>query len=184
MTTAVSSISRNGNHDRAIADFNDAIQSSPKDSYSYYSRGNERQSQGDFEGAIGDYNQSIALAPATADYARFYLALTLRRLHRDDAPAGLAKAVAGWNSGWIKEIGRYLTGDLAEANFLAEAGTGDAKAVPGQQCEAYYFAAMTHLLSGDTAGARGFFTQCMDTKVTTFVEYSLARAELARLPRG
>jgi hypothetical protein len=40
---------------------------------------------------------------------------------------------------------------------------------------------MTHLLKGDSAAAREFFTKALGTKAADLNEYDLARTELARL---
>ena len=169
---------------RAVADSTEAIRLQPDDGGNYLTRATAKLATGDFEGAIGDCGKSIALASATDDfgpYARFSLALVLRRLHRDETPAGLGAAAAGWKDGWPKTVGRFLTGDLPETTLLAEAGKGSAKIIQEHQCEACYYAGMTHLLKGDAASAKDLFARCVETKKVGFIEFTLAQAELARL---
>jgi tetratricopeptide (TPR) repeat protein len=170
-----------GDLDGAITDFDKVIELNPNLSNAYFTRGNAKQIKGDFDGAAADYAKFIKVAPNTADYARFNLALTLRRQHRDDAPAALAKVIATWKDGWIKSIGLYLTGSLAESDFLSQTARGEAKTVREHYCEAYYYVGMTHLLANKTAIAQNFFEKCLATNVTAFEEFQLARAELARL---
>lgn len=172
---------------RAVADCTEAIRLQPDDGGNYLTRATAKLATGDFEGAIGDYSKSIALASATDDfgpYARFSLALVLRRLHRDEAPAGLAKAVAGLKAGWPETIGSFLTGDLPETTLLSEAAKGDAKTVREHQCEAAYYAGMARLLQGNAAAAKDCFNRCLSTKEVAFLEYTMAQAELARLVTG
>ena len=169
----------------ALADYNQAISLDPDYALAYYNRGDAKNGQGDFEGAMADYTKAIALPLASSgamyvDYSRFRLALTLRRLHRDDTPAGLAAAVAKEPEGWTKNVGRFLTGQLTEAGLLAAAAAGDEKTAPLRQCEAYYYAGFARLLQGDRAGAYDLFGKCLGTGVKYFKEYDLARAELAR----
>ncbi len=172
-----------GENDAAIADYGKAIELAPNEPLADYNRGNARAAKGDFEGAIADYVKYLQLAPENANYDRFQLALLLRRLHRDETIAGLKKAVPGWKESWVKTVGTYLMGGLSEADFLLAAVKGDAKPAHEHLCEAYYYAGMVHLSTGDLAVARTYFAKCLDTKVVDFNEYVLARAELARLPQ-
>jgi tetratricopeptide (TPR) repeat protein len=55
-----------GDHDRAIADFNEAIRLDPKSAYSFYSRGLAYGRKGDFDRAIADYNEAIRIDPRNA----------------------------------------------------------------------------------------------------------------------
>ena len=52
-----------GNRDRAIADFNQAIQLEPKYALAYNNRGIAHKSRGDFDTAIADFTEAIALDP-------------------------------------------------------------------------------------------------------------------------
>lgn len=52
-----------GEDDRAMADYNQAIQLNPNDAMTYNDRGNVWVDKGDFEHAMADYNQSIRLDP-------------------------------------------------------------------------------------------------------------------------
>lgn len=170
----------NGDLNGAIADFDKTIELIPSYAYAYGLLADAKQSKGEFETAIDDYAKSIELDKANADYARFYLTLTLRRLQRDDIPSGLAIEVKGWKDGWIKTVGLYLTGNLPETDFLAHAEQGDAKIVREHQCEAFYFVGMTHLLAKEPSIAQKFLKKCLATNEMDFVEFFLARAELVR----
>jgi lipoprotein NlpI len=163
----------------ALPDLDQAIALGQKDAKTYANRAKARYAQDDFEGAAADYATVIRLQP-DATYPRFFLALALRRLHRSDAPAGLAEAVPTWKAGWPKTIGLFFTGALTEASFLT-AAQDDPKTASQHQCEAFYYAGMIHLLKNENPAARDLFTQCVATGVTTFAEYGLARAELTRL---
>jgi len=56
--------------DRAIADFDEAIQLNPKDAVIFYGRGLAHAAKGDLDGAIADYGKAIELNPK--DAAVFY----------------------------------------------------------------------------------------------------------------
>ena len=52
-----------GNIDRAIADFNQAIQLKPKYALAYNNRGVAYRSRGEFDKAIDDFTGAITLSP-------------------------------------------------------------------------------------------------------------------------
>ena len=55
-----------GNHDRAIADYDDAIRLNPRNSDAYYNRGSAWGNKGDHDRAIADYDATIKLNPKDA----------------------------------------------------------------------------------------------------------------------
>jgi lipoprotein NlpI len=57
-----------GNIDRAIADFNQAVQIEPKYALAYNNRGVAYRSRGDFDKAIADFTEAITLDPAVLAY--------------------------------------------------------------------------------------------------------------------
>lgn len=52
-----------GEHERALEDYDEAIRLDPEVADAYYNRGNARHDVGDLEGAIADYTQAIRLYP-------------------------------------------------------------------------------------------------------------------------
>ena len=52
-----------GEHDRAIADYNEAIRLDPKYVFAYNGRGNAYQAKGEHDRAIADYSEAIRLDP-------------------------------------------------------------------------------------------------------------------------
>jgi tetratricopeptide (TPR) repeat protein len=52
-----------GDYDRAIQDFNEAIQLDPNDETAYYDRGYAYNKKGDYDRAIQDFNEAIHLNP-------------------------------------------------------------------------------------------------------------------------
>src|SRR5262249_48969062 len=78
---------RKDDNDRAIADFNRAIQLDPKNAQAYIQRGGTYSVKGDEDRAIADYNQAIKLDPQNA---RAYVALGTSYGSRGDTDRAIA----------------------------------------------------------------------------------------------
>ena len=170
-----------GDIEGAFADFNQAIAVYPTNSFAYVGIGTLKYSLGDFAAAQVAYTQGIEAEPWRADYVRFFLTLVLRLQNRSEGPAGLSKAMRGWPAGWTKSVGRFLLGEITEDALFKSAAEGAANTVREHRCEAHYYAGMMRLLRKDSAAAKAYFTQCVETGVFTFHEYRMAHIELARL---
>ena len=57
------SYAKKGDHDKAIADFTEAIRLNPKDAEAYYNRGCAYGEKGDHDKAITDYTAAIQINP-------------------------------------------------------------------------------------------------------------------------
>ena len=79
--------SAKGDYDRAIADYNQAIQINPEADLAYHNRGLAYSDKGDYDRAIADYNQAIQINPK---YGETYLFRGLANLYAGDLPKALA----------------------------------------------------------------------------------------------
>ncbi len=61
--TRGSAYARQGDPDRAIADFDSAISRNPRSLVAYYNRGNVYFGKGNFDQAIADFSRAVALQP-------------------------------------------------------------------------------------------------------------------------
>lgn len=113
-------------------------------------------------------------------YALFIRQLALRRTGATDDR--LAVALAGWkDQPWLTAIGRYLCGQLSEDELDAAMEQGDEADRAGRECEGNFYIGMIRLLAGDRPAARLRFKAAVGTAMTSYIEYTLAEAELARL---
>jgi tetratricopeptide (TPR) repeat protein len=83
---------------------------------------------------------------------------------------------------WVGQIGRFLAGEMPEAEFLAAAAKAEKeKPGNGEMCEANFYAGMKRLESSDKAGAKQLFTSCAAAKLPNWMESRMARVELEAL---
>ncbi|MCE0523709.1 MAG: tetratricopeptide repeat protein [Methylacidiphilales bacterium] len=176
------------NLDGAIADSTQAIYIDPKNAPAYYTRGFAKLTKGNLDGALADLKQFCDLAPRdhNSDHARLYLWLIAKAENsKADPDQELSDALENrWNSSpddFATKTGAFLLGRTAEADYLASAASPDAKTDQTQHCEAWYFAGMKRLLTGDPKGATDAFHQCVATGQKDYCEYILAQAELQAL---
>ena len=74
----------NGALDKAMADYDTAIEYAPHNAHAYYDRGNLKNTMGDKEGAIADYNRAIQLDPNDAQaYERRGFALRSQKKYNE-----------------------------------------------------------------------------------------------------
>jgi tetratricopeptide (TPR) repeat protein len=174
---------RHGDFKKAKDDFARSIALNPQALSNYDFRAVASLAEGDFDDAIADFRLVAQNAGSSVDYglfARYLLSLTLRRLQRKD-DTNLPLAVAKIPSGWAKDAGLFLIGKLSESALISQAEKADANAAVGEECQAFYYAAMVRLVNGDSAGARALLAKCVGTKARDQDEFILAQAELPRL---
>jgi tetratricopeptide (TPR) repeat protein len=178
-----------GDYKKAKDDFARLVALDPQNLNGYYFHAVASMAERDFDAAIADFRFLIQHTDdgnegTLAVVPRYLLSLTLRRLQRKD-DIDLPLVVAKLPSGWPKNIGLLLIGKLSESTVISEAEKADPSAVTGVQCQAFYYAAIMHLMNGDTAGARALLAKCVNTKTKVEdefygSEFALARAELTR----
>lgn len=169
-------LEQTGHWDKAAADLARCIELRPQYARAYYERGLANEMGGDFSAAAKDYQAYVERDPRGATFARFDLALVLRRENADESPAGLPAAVAGWPAKWPKDIGLFVLGSLTESDLLerAKAGKDD-----HHLCDALYYAGMVRLLKGDTVERNRLLQRCVDMGRPDWDSCLLARAELS-----
>jgi len=86
--------------DKAIAEYNEAIELDPKYADAYFNRGNANYNKGQYDQAIDDYTKAIEINPGLADaYANRGLAYAQGKGQFDQAISDFNKAI-GINPGY------------------------------------------------------------------------------------
>jgi len=106
--------SAQGEHDKAIADYDEALKIEPKSASIFNNRGNARNDKGDAEGAIADFDAAIK---ANAKYAAAYF----NRGNVRAAQGDFDKAVADYGLA-LKFNKRYLNAYIARGSLLLASG--------------------------------------------------------------
>ncbi|HMD53740.1 MAG TPA: tetratricopeptide repeat protein, partial [Phycisphaerae bacterium] len=174
-----------GDLDGALADFNKAIELNPKNADVYLCRGHLNYNSHKFADALADFRKFCELNSDDQyrDYAYFYVWLIRARLGEKEAVTKELQAY--WNNretgtpdDWPSRISSFLTGKLAELDFIEAAQNSDDQKDNEQHCEAYFYAGSKRLIAGDKTTATDYFKKCLVTDVKGFSEYQSAAAEL------
>lgn len=163
----------NGEFDGALADATMSISLAPKNANAYQVRGHIRYDKHEWADALADFRKEEIFSPGS-DYARIHVWLTQTRMGDKDVAIqelqNYLKARKGNPNDWSVTVGRFLVGQITEADFLLAADHIDKIKNTQQHCEAYYYAGNMRSLTGDNAGARDFFQKCVATGEINYTE--------------
>jgi lipoprotein NlpI len=177
-----------GNLNEAESEYRQAIEIDPKNAFAFLHLGIAEEIRHDFEEALTAYSRAAEISPPSLrrDYLQFRIWLLRVRLQRgDEANRQLTLYLRDRKQPplepWISKIGNFLLGKSTETDLVESASASDPVRAQEQLCEAWYYAGMKSLLSGDKKRAADDFPRCMETKRTRFVEYVLSKSELTSL---
>ncbi len=165
---------------------------------SYYNIGDIQKKRGDQKGALESYQKALTIAIGEkpgADNPNDTLAsggtnspclftwLLHTRLGETEAANKeladfLGKRANPAPGDWVSQVGGFLLGTVTEAELFAASASPDVAKERGQRCEAWYYAGMKKLFSGDKNGATESFRNCLATEQKDFLEYQFAQSEL------
>jgi lipoprotein NlpI len=174
-----------GDLDGAIADFTKALDLNPENVLAYHNRGCLRYDLLDFTNALADFKKVVEFDPSS-DYAHFRIWLIRTRLGQAEASVELQSYLTGRTKGkpddWASQVGRFLSGQLTEPDFLVAAKNANTQTQAGQRlCEAYFYAGSKHLFADDKETAADYFQKSVATGRKSCTEYQSALAELKLL---
>jgi len=194
-----------GDSDRAIADYTEAIQLDPKNPSTFNNRGFVYHDKGDNDHADADFNEAIRLNPAAAlkqrgrwffyqgdfekaaadllrthdlrhdAYTMLWRYLARARMGQDGAAELTASATQLKSEDWPHAVIAFYLGQRS----LDEMHTAARNA--NERCESAFYAGEWELLRGNMGQARASLRVAADTCPRNFVEYNGAISELKRL---
>ena len=177
-----------GDLDPAMAEYNHAIEVDPKYAVAYVARGNTHYVKQEWTDALVDFRSACELLRnrRNEDYVRLSIWLVRARVGETEAAnkeltAYLGKRGNAAPGDWIPNVAGHLVGNVSEADLFAAAKSPDSNKERGQLCEAWFYAGMKKLVSGDKGVAEDYLKKCIATQETTFTEYEYAEAELKKL---
>jgi ankyrin repeat protein len=149
----------------------------------YRSQGCAEYNSRRFTNALADFRKSCELGSDNQDYSHFRIWLIRARQGEKEAAtrelaAYLENRKTGKPDDWPSKVGRFLTGQLSESDFLKAADDPVLQTAKEQHCEAYFYVGSKHLIENDKMGAVGYFKKCLTTNVTDLEEYASAATEL------
>lgn len=161
-----------GKTGRAIADFSKAIERDPDFTSAYRSRGRVLFNRGAFEAAISDLRRIAQRGDA---YMMLWLFLAQSKTSTDAAIELADNAAMLTSRAWPYAIVDLYLGKRSANDILASTENAD------QRCEAQFYVGEWHLIEGREGEALLLLRSAIETCPKTFIEYSGARAELARI---
>jgi tetratricopeptide (TPR) repeat protein len=166
----------------SIPDLDRAIQLNPSIPEVYSDRGMAREILGDYAGALADYHHAVEVSKddIAAAYPRIY-SYVCSQIHGYRSSVSVLDDLSALKASWPRTVALYLSKKCSESEFFAAAQKGAPQDVKGQNCEAFYYAAMARRISGDSEGSKAMLKKCVGTGVRNFLEYCFARAELKRM---
>jgi lipoprotein NlpI len=167
-----------GDHDRAIADYSEAIRLVPKDADAHFDRGLAYLNSGDPAKALADVGRASELDPRDAYHALWVEIIG----HRNNVASRLPRAIAKIDmKAWPAPVIRLFLGQMTPAAVLAAADDPDARKKTNQVCEANFYSGEYALRADAKDEATRLFRLAASDCPRGFIEWSAANAELKAL---
>ena len=162
-------------HDRAIADYSEAIGIAPKNRIYYLARGRAEMYAGMLPKALADLNQSSELEPRDP-YTALWIDIVDKR---SNLPSRLAEATKQIDmTKWPAPVIRLYLGQLTQEEALAAADDASPRTKQQQVCVANYYAGELALAQGKVDEAKRLFALVVADCRKASAEYAPATAEL------
>lgn len=165
----------------AIEQADAALQLSPSDVGSRYTRAWARYFAGDYAKSQAELQEVLqSRGEVERSYGGIWLYLSARRAGADGAAALRPYMPTGSKPAWPYAVLQWFSG-AADFDTALAATREDGRDNLGRQCELYFFAAQKALLDNDIPQARTWLRKSVGTGVVEFSEYSMAQREIDRL---
>lgn len=167
--------------DESIADGRATLALAPQAAAALRVVGYAEFAQGDYAGAAKTLTAAADAEPgADGAFALFIRHHALLRSGGGDKR--LATSWGKWtDSPWLQTLAKFITGQIDEEAVEAAAKeTKDTEEAAGRACEMHFYIGLARKQAGDKPTARLRFQAAIAANQKTFVEHTLAQAELAR----
>jgi len=171
-------LAKTGRAAEAEAAFAQARGLAPRDGELQFAFAVFRMGQGRFAEAEPLFRAG-ATGAASRPYAVIFADLCGLRRGAPDRAWLRANRVAGTD--WPAPIQRFLLGELDRKGLLAAARDPSDLRTTEQQCEAFLSLGLVALMTGEREAAERELDNCVQSGIVGFIEYDLAKRELARL---
>ena len=180
LETAALNANLRGRQEEALAHADRVLQANPLAYWARMTRGRAHYELGRYAEARDDFGLAVQHMPEpNRGYAMIWQYLSQRRLGQSDATLGSLG-----DGDWPTPLMKALRGEISEAQ-ARRAAQQRKDLAPGRLCELAYYLGELRAIEGDTRSAQRLFQQVLQTRVTEFVEFPLARRSLDRLhPRA
>lgn len=180
LETAALNANLRGRQEESLAHANRVLQANPLAYWARMTQGRAHYELGRYAEAGDDFSLAVQHMPEpNRGYAMIWQYLSQRRQGQRDAVLGSLR-----DGDWPAPLMKALRGEISEAQARRAAQQRQDLA-PGRLCELAYYLGELRAIEGDTRNAQRLFQQVLQTRVTEFVEFPLARRALDRLhPRA
>lgn len=166
----------------AIEDANKVLAITPTAAMAMRLAGYAQFGQGDYAAAAVTLAKAAdATNDETAAYALF---IRHHALLRGGVPdKRLATSWGSWKDApWSQAVARFIVGQINEEALEAAAqDAADDSQMQGQMCEMHFYIGLARLQAGDKSTAKLRFQSALAQNMKSFIEHTLAEAELKRL---
>jgi lipoprotein NlpI len=171
-----------GEYDRALDQYNQALERNPAHALSLKNRGRIYFYRGDFGRAAADLQQGLRLDPTNA-YVVIWLHMARQRQGIVDSSLR-TNAVPVPTVPWPAPVIQFYLGHLTAGQLMAAAAHTDPEAQTNQRCAAAFYIGEAHLWQHQPAEAVRQFQITQADCPRYYTEYHAAVIELARLSGG
>jgi lipoprotein NlpI len=138
-----------------------------------------------FSQAAENYRQAVKLAPKRSllgSYLVLWYAMSAERAGALDRTV-LEDAASNFSSGdWPAPVLDFYRGKVTVDTVYREAENRDAQTAVNQKCESDFYVGEWRLAHKDASAAKTLLQQAQNACPKNFLEYSMAKVELERLP--
>ncbi len=170
----------------SLEDYDKAIELDPKLGWAYFRRGTDLYLLESYASAKTDFEKAIELSPQDK-FMHVWKYFCENKISGKKVASDNLKAY--WNKAktekkeFVGFIIRHLTGELTDVQVVDSAQTFKGQGVPENLCEGSFYIGMNAFVKGNEKLARQYWTLCLKTNVTNYIEYNYAGTYLGQLKK-